>query len=705
MISRHTSIAIVDEAAESSLGKNRNSIAAADPSKSDEHQRSKNDWVVAARFLLVWIYPAALSFYLKWYMMANEQGFVREARSMGMHSLSFTDRLIFFRQDFLLIGLVIPTLLFLAYRYLPTKSKALLSGAVSGLSLLIVAVQLFSLKEVGRFCSWAMLEVGLSWGWHESSSNVTYLWSGPVLLLLLCGAGAAVTMAWAVRNAERPVHAFGKSRWKTTGELYCFGLIAAVLLSLHSDVLKSPYRESALVRSATSFWQGTAIDSKEFYGLHFEAQDRLAVPDFSRSSASDLVKLYRQLSDAPATHPDSGYFGSESGASVLFFILETTPEEYLPVNGDFAQFPNIGRLRQSSFIGERHYTTFPMTRCAIFSMFSSWYPIDEPAFVYGSIQNDRPADFLRLLHSRGYVSAVFSPLKSSGISDDVVFRALGFDQQVYPSSAIANYNQDASWRQERVAADTATLQLLLQHIDQWNSKGQKYVAAFVPQIGHYPYPDESSNNSANGLKQRARAVLAVQDAWLGQILSHLQRDGKLQNTMIVVVGDHGLRTIEENPDLRRGTIDENSFQVPLFIYAPRALHSPREIPWLTSHIDIAPTILDLLGENRSRSVEQGSPIWDPALQNRTTFFFARQMFGADGYYSGGQFYMWHYFSDAVYQNHRDLFQPADIVALQSDVHQQVSSTILKMAGIERSWHPKFDAPAATSNPVESAGVH
>ena len=71
---------------------------------------------------------------------------------------------------------------------------------------------------------------------------------------------------------------------------------------------------------------------------------------------------------------------------------------------------------------------------------------------------------------------------------------------------------------------------------------------------------------------------------------------QLENTIIVVFGDHGIRTRRRTRILNVSaeTLDEYSFHVPLRIYAARALAAPVRISWLTSHIDVAPTVLDLL---------------------------------------------------------------------------------------------------------------
>ncbi|HVB55431.1 MAG TPA: sulfatase-like hydrolase/transferase, partial [Candidatus Acidoferrales bacterium] len=610
----------------------------------------ESPWVASARFLLVWLFPALLGVYLKWYLMVDENGFAREARSMGLRFLGSIDRISFFRADIIIGGLVIPLALLILNRYMPNWCRATLTGAVSGAFLALVATQLLAIKEVGRFSSLTMILVGLDWGWHEPASNFSYLISKESLLLIASIIGMSATLAWAVRNGSRKSSKRACDSWKIAGELYLFALIAIVLISFKSDVLRSPYQESAFVRSASSLWTENAVDTGEFAGYEFQPTAGAVTTDMSSLSEASLIARYRELTHAPVDQPDPRYFGKEKGANVLFFVLETTPETYLPVDDDMEQFPNMARLRANSFVGTRHYTTFPITRCALFSVFSSWYPIDDPQHVFASPAADAPRDFLRRLASDGYETADFSPLRNPEISAEALFAGVGFARQYSPDVAITNYDRQSSWKEMRIAADTSALQLLKGKIDQWIGQGHKFVAAFVPQIGHFPYPDSGSGNSPDELRKRGRAILATEDAWLGELMDELQRHGQLDNTIIVILGDHGPRTIEENPDLRRGTIDEVAFHVPLFIYAPRALQHTKEIPWLTSHIDVAPTVLDLLGVVGDRDSEQGSAIWNRALAGRTTFFFAKQMFGADGYTSGGQFFMWHYFSDTVYQN-------------------------------------------------------
>jgi Sulfatase len=650
---------------------------------------STTTWVSSARFLTVWLFPALLGFYLKWYMMAEENGFAREARGMGLQTLNFYERISFFRGELFYAVLLIPAVILVLNRYLRRSWATALTGGISLALSLLIGIQILSLKELGRFSSLKMILAGLSWGWHEQGSNIQYLSSKEALATLCAIVGVGAALAWAVRNASRAISTRAESKWKTVGEMCIFVVTALLLLSLKSDVPASPYQANSLLRAVTSLWKENAVETGEFAGLDANRASGLASEDLSSLSTSELIARYRQLTHAPAPERDARYFAKEAGANVLFFILETTPEKYLPVGEDLKQFPNFNRLQENSFVGTRHYTTFPITRSALFSVFSSWYPIDDPGNAFDSPAWDSTDGFLRRLNSAGYKTAVFSPLRAPGIPDAAFFEAVGFGSQAYPILALTTYDQRPSWQATRIAADIDTLHLLESQLDRWMKQGQPFAAAFLPQIAHSPYPDGRSGGSSEELKVRGQAILQTEDAWLGELIDLLQKDGQLNNTILVVVGDHGLRTVSENPEMRRGTVDETAFHVPLIVHAPRALDHIEKITWLTSHIDLVPTILDLLGAQDDREPEQGTAIWNAALTNRTTFFFAKPMFGADGYASGGQFFMWHYFSDTIYKKSSAEFDPSDIIPRRSAAAEDVTNNISTIIALEKAWHPRF----------------
>jgi arylsulfatase A-like enzyme len=136
-------------------------------------------------------------------------------------------------------------------------------------------------------------------------------------------------------------------------------------------------------------------------------------------------------------------------------------------------------------------------------------------------------------------------------------------------------------------------------------------------------------------------LLQLQDKWLGQIVERLSKERRLDQTIIVVTGDHGIRTSTEDPSFEpHGLLPDYSFHVPLLIFAPQLLEHSQQISGVTSHIDLAPTVLDLIGIEQGRAFEQGLPVWDKGRNQRKVFLWAGDYLGAEGFVQEGTFTIW-----------------------------------------------------------------
>jgi hypothetical protein len=249
-----------------------------------------------------------------------------------------------------------------------------------------------------------------------------------------------------------------------------------------------------------------------------------------------------------------------------------------------------------------------------------------------------------------------------------MFEAFGIAEQRHPPGAPSWRPGDrVGWRQV-LARDEAALELLLADIAGWSAEGRPFAAAFLPQVGHGPWQDVAGSGEKDVLK-RGREHIRLQDAMIGRILAALESSGQAERTLIVVTGDHGLRTGVEYPPLRGGLADSISFHVPLLVHARGVKGMGRTIPWLTSHVDIAPTVLDLLGVEPGREYEQGLPLWDPRIRGRATYFFGKHYSGVDAYHHGGRYLMWSHTTATGYRNdsalHFDGIAPLDASSAES----------------------------------------
>ncbi len=657
-------------------------------------------WIDAALFVIAWLPAAVMGLYVKWYTMTDLGGFSKAARFGGYISLGIGKRLGFFTGEVIVGFVLIPIGLWMLNRYLGKYFAAAVVPVLSIGYLLLLAIQLRSMQEVGRYISFRVMSIALNWGIHEPGANIGYLSARGVTEILLALAVIIGSVIWSFKRQGHQYSGKTIRNCRIGLELYALAIVMILAGGRQNDTeFHTPYHESTFVRAVASLWKEKAVDTGEFLYFSLDRLKQLDVTALNSLSSPDLIERYRTLAHVPTSEVDPRYFGKEQGDNVIFFVLETAPYEFLPADDDLSQFPNMRRLREKSFVGMRHYTTLPFTQTALFSVFSSWYPLDTLHAVRGYPEGDIPPDFLYHLNSMGYESAAFTPLTGPNNPDEAIYAAVGFKEHLYldpkaPLPVVPSLEGQESWKAHRVGADLFTLQNLENHLDGWIRSHQRYVAAYLPQVGHFPYPDAWPETSEDDLRNRGRAIIAMQDAWLGQLMDFLAQRGQLDHTIILVFGDHGRRNVRENPNLRRGTIDETAFHVPLLIYAPRTLDHTERIPWVTSHIDLAPTVLDLLGIKRDADTAQGTAIWNSGLVDRTTFFFAQPVFGADGYVTHDKFYMWHYYSDMVYGNKEAFFDDSNFIMRQSPIARDVTSNIRSMIDLQATWQSRFARPPA-----------
>lgn len=656
-------------------------MGASEPQESAERE---SEWISAVRYAIAWFVPAVFCILVKFLILGNGRGFRVVARFLGRSEgpgnpgLKLAERLTFFRSEILWLFVIVPVLLVITLRYLNRTSRIVLVALLSVCVSLIIFVQARSLEEMGDFVSFAMLRIGLTWGIHNPGANKAYLLGREFYTLVGGLVVIGVILYWAARMETR-VEAPSRSRriWRAGSAAYFAVVVLLCGAAWWPLMSATPFHANILARSISSLWTSETMDTREFAGL----------------STPALAERYREMVGAPAPSVDPRYFGAMRGGNLIILVLETTPERFLPSNDALDEFPTLKRLETNSFVAEQHFTTYPYTNPALFSVFTSCYPSDGTSSFGEQHPDVKVPGLVAALEAARYQTGIYLPAALHGDADRMTFRSFGFERAVTPDASQLRpfWPADVSpdWKAERIARDRATLTLAKADIERWLSKQQAFAIAIAPQIAHLPWPDKFPDDTTLDIRTRGRAILAIEDAWLGELTHVLEEHHQLENTIIAVFGDHGIRTRHEDPNFVGGSLDEYSFHVPLRIYAARALASPARISWLTSHIDIAPTLLDLLGVERSRDLEEGSPIWQPEIGHRTTFFLARQAFGADGYRGGDRFYMWNQISDTVSVSAQPHFEPGNVLLRDSSESRDVIARIRRLVAFGQVWLEKM----------------
>jgi arylsulfatase A-like enzyme/Tfp pilus assembly protein PilF len=106
--------------------------------------------------------------------------------------------------------------------------------------------------------------------------------------------------------------------------------------------------------------------------------------------------------------------------------------------------------------------------------------------------------------------------------------------------------------------------------------------------------------------------VAYVDETLGRFLAVLRDRGLMDDTVVVLTGDHG-ESLGEHGELTHGFLTYNpALGVPLIVAAPGL--KPRRSEDIVAHVDVFPTVCDLLGVPKPDGLEGRSLV--PALEGR-----------------------------------------------------------------------------------------
>ena len=141
---------------------------------------------------------------------------------------------------------------------------------------------------------------------------------------------------------------------------------------------------------------------------------------------------------------------------------------------------------------------------------------------------------------------------------------------------------------------------------------ESYKIPFKPSLEEVDYLAFNDNYDATAFINRYKNSLHFIDKEIGKVLEHLRKEKKLQNTIIVITGDHG----QEFNDNKKGywqhggNFSKFQIQVPMLIYD--ADRVAQQYSHLTLHYDIVPMIMqNYLGvKNNLSDYSVGQNIFD-----------------------------------------------------------------------------------------------
>jgi hypothetical protein len=347
----------------------------------------------------------------------------------------------------------------------------------------------------------------------------------------------------------------------------CRGLHRNALMALVDSALPRVRSRPAV---ASNQWRATAVDSE---------------------AAEDLTALR----------------GSAAGRNVVLIGLESTGAHSLRCYGAKEDpTPNLTRLAGSSLRFENAYSVYPESIKGLFSVLCSRYPaFDTRAEDYARIRTPSLAE---VLAGAGCRTALFHSGRFRYLGMNAVIQGCGFETLEDAGAISGNFNSSFG------VDEPATVERMLAWIDAL-PRGRRFFLHYLPIAGHHPYaaPERGPFRETDDAGQYLNA-LHFGDAALGKFLDGLKARQLDTNTLFVIYGDHGeaFGQHEGNHGHTLFLYEEN-IHVPLLVALPGAWPQATRVRRTASLIDVAPTLLDLLGLGAPADY-QGASLLEPRRQ-------------------------------------------------------------------------------------------
>lgn len=260
--------------------------------------------------------------------------------------------------------------------------------------------------------------------------------------------------------------------------------------------------------------------------------------------------------------------------------------------------PALTAFGRRAKVFDRHYSGGNATRFGIFSLFYGLYG----SYWHQFLAERRSPVFVDGLNRLGYEFWIASSTQLSYPE----FRDTAFVN--VPQSAI----DDRLPGTGAAARDPVMAERFEQFLDQ--PRDRPFFAFLFPDSPHAPYhyPPEFERyrpvteqinyfsikkgdkpGEVEGLHNRYRNSVSYTDTIVARMLRALEARGQLDRTIIVITGDHGQEFFETGYLGHNSAFSTYQTMVPMILYWPGV--TPGRESRLTSHLDVVPTMFDLLG--------------------------------------------------------------------------------------------------------------
>jgi arylsulfatase A-like enzyme len=336
--------------------------------------------------------------------------------------------------------------------------------------------------------------------------------------------------------------------------------------------------------------------------------------------------------------------------NILLIVMDATRFDYLSAHGyPRPTTPNLDRLAEDGVLFEKAFATGPWTPPSHASMFTGTYPSTHGVDVNENLYlHDKNRTLAEILSDNGY--------RTFGILPDVHLSSVrGFHrgfQEFVETWRIPYFHLEYDWikclahnlvsgrdkrtfysnrlMQRWLGKNFSTTQPFFMFVN-YKTVHNRYQpprtfrkkfetrdpaadmrkATYFSKKGGYSYMGgglDLTEREFALVRSWYAAALAYLDYRIGQLMDHLKEIGAYENTLVIITADHGESFGEHHLAYHMFGLYDFLIHVPMLMTCPALLPRGRKIEEMVSHVDLLPTILELLGLEREGRNIQGTSL-------------------------------------------------------------------------------------------------
>jgi len=293
----------------------------------------------------------------------------------------------------------------------------------------------------------------------------------------------------------------------------------------------------------------------------------------------------------------TGLSGAVAPPNIFLITIDTLRADHVHCYGyNQIQTPALDDLAKAGVRFSQAFTPSPLTNSSHTSILTGLLPSAHGVTDFGIPLDDSHATMAELLKTKGYKTAAF--IGAVVLDSKTLAPRLdrGFD---FYDNFPTNLQTKTHWdRLERRG------EVVVKHAEAWltaHPAGPKFVWVHLYDP-HDPYEPPSPYSET--YKDRLYdGEIAYADSALANFISYLKAHSAYDDSLIVVVGDHGEGLGEHNEDTHGIFLYDSTTHVPLILKLPGAKDAGKVVDEQVGTLDIMPTVLELAGVSMPEAIE------------------------------------------------------------------------------------------------------